>query len=267
MHIPDGFVDVPTSLGAGGLAVVGSACAVQRASATLEERQVPLAGLVAAFVFAAQLVNFPVLNGTSGHLVGAGLAVALVGPWVGATCVAVVVCVQALVLADGGLSAIGLNVVNLALVACLAAGVVIRAILAVAPRRPWSAPAAAGVGAGAGLLLAAAAFVVEYALGGTAPVPLGSLAASMMGVHAVIAVVEAVITAMTVSAVMATRPDLVWAARLGRDPASSVPGSRPVGIADAACAVDPAGARRDWAGSMDGVRGRDRGVDLGRGRG
>src|SRR5262245_45619250 len=110
MHIPDGFVDAPTSAGAAAIAVVGIGVSVKRASATLQEKQVPLCGLVAAFIFAAQMLNFPVAGGTSGHLLGGVLAAVLVGPWAAALCLSVVLTVQAIVFADGGISALGLNV-------------------------------------------------------------------------------------------------------------------------------------------------------------
>ena len=115
MHIPDGFIDAPVSLLAGVVAVGGVAMCLRITARTLDERQVPVVGLVAAFVFAAQMLNFPVANGTSGHLLGAVLAAVLVGPAAGALAVTVVLVVQALLFADGGLSALGLNVVNMAL--------------------------------------------------------------------------------------------------------------------------------------------------------
>src|SRR5688572_22565488 len=116
MHIPDGFIDGPVALLAGVVAVAGVALCLRTTSRTLDERQIPVVGLVAAFVFAAQMLNFPVANGTSGHLLGAVLAAVLVGPAAGALAVTVVLVVQALLFADGGLSALGLNVVNMALV-------------------------------------------------------------------------------------------------------------------------------------------------------
>ena len=115
LHIPDGFIDGPTSLLAGVIAIGGIALCLRRTSATLAEREIPIVGLVAAFVFAAQMINFPVANGTSGHLLGGVLAGVLVGPWAGALAVSVVLVVQALLFADGGLSALGLNIVNMAL--------------------------------------------------------------------------------------------------------------------------------------------------------
>src|SRR5918992_204389 len=107
MHVPDGFLDVTTSAATGALAVAGVALALRGARKELDDRTAPMAGLVATFVFAGQMMNFPVGAGTSGHLIGGALAAVLVGPWAGALCLAVVVLVQSL-FADGGLSALGL---------------------------------------------------------------------------------------------------------------------------------------------------------------
>src|SRR3990170_6774235 len=116
MHIPDGFINGATSLGAGVLAAGGLGAALRRGSRTLKDRQIPLTGLVAAFVFALQMLNFPVVAGTSGHLLGGALAVILVGPWLGITAVSVVVVIQALLFADGGITALGSNILNMAVV-------------------------------------------------------------------------------------------------------------------------------------------------------
>ena len=222
MHIPDGFVDGPTSAGAGVVAAGGVGLALRRAGRVLDDRQVPLAGLVAAFVFAVQMLNFPVASGTSGHLLGGVLATVLVGPWLGAVCIAVVLLVQALLFADGGLTAIGLNVVNMALVTTFGGALLFLALRRVLPKRPTSVVVAAGVAAGLGVVLAALAFALEYAVGGTGNAAVGTVGAAMVGVHLLIGIGEGVITAMTVSAVLASRPDLVWGARdldLRRTPA------------------------------------------------
>lgn len=211
MHIPDGFIDAGTSLGAGAVAAVGLSVAVKKASAALEDKQVPLAGLAAAFVFAAQMLNFPVAAGTSGHLIGAVLASVLVGPWVGAMCIAVVLVVQAL-FADGGLTALGLNVVNMAFVAGLGGYCVFVLLRRLLPATRAGLTLASGVAAGVSVPLAAIAFVVEFAVGGTVGVSLQAVTATMVGVHILIGIGEGVITAMTVGAVLQVRPDLVHGA-------------------------------------------------------
>jgi cobalt/nickel transport system permease protein len=213
VHIPDGFIDAGTSAGAGVVAAGGVGVSLRRAGQVLDDRQVPLTGLVAAFVFAAQMVNFPVATGTSGHLLGGALAAVLMGPAAGAVCVSVVVFVQALLFADGGLSALGLNVVNMALVTAFGGYVVFRAVRAVLPRRATSVALAGGVAAGVSVVLASIAFVVEYAIGGTGGASVGAVATAMIGTHVLIGVGEGVITAMTLTAVLASRPDLVHGAK------------------------------------------------------
>ncbi|MFN8021242.1 MAG: energy-coupling factor ABC transporter permease [Acidimicrobiales bacterium] len=212
MHIPDGFIDGPDVTGAGAVAPPASASA-SGAATTLDERQVPMIGLTASFVFAAQMLNFPVAAGTSGHLLGGVLAAVLVGPWAGAMAVSVVLLVQGLLFADGGLSALGLNVVNMALVGALAGYGIFRLLRAVLPRTHAGVVTSAGIAAALAPVLASIVFCVEYALGGNGAVGLGRVAASMIGVHVLIGIGEGVITAMTVSAVIATRPDLVHGAR------------------------------------------------------
>ena len=212
MHIPDGFINATTSLGAGAVTLGGISVAVRRSAATLEDRQVPLAGLVAAFVFAAQMLNFPVAAGTSGHLIGGVLAAVLVGPWAGALCLAVVLLVQAL-FADGGLTALGLNVLNLAFAAGLGGYALFLGLRRLLPKTGSAIVLCAGVASGLSVVLAALAFLVEYALGANVGVPIGTVAVSVVGVHVLIGVGEGVITAMTVSAVLSIRPDLVHGAR------------------------------------------------------
>ena len=214
MHVPDGFLDAPTSVGtavvAGG---VVAACLVRSARHELDDRSAPLAGLVAVFIFAAQMVNFPVGAGTSGHLIGAALAAVLVGPATATLCLTVVLAVQAFLFADGGVSALGTNVLLMGVVAVWVGYGTFRLALAVLPRRLSSVSVAAGIGALVGVPMAALAFVGLYALGGAAPIPLAQLAAVMTGWHVLIGVGEALITMLAVSSIVATRPDLVYGAR------------------------------------------------------
>ena len=212
MHIPDGFINLPTSAGFGAAAAGGVWYSIRRAARVLDDRRVPLAGLVAAFVFAAQMINFPVAAGTSGHLIGGVLAAVLVGPWLGSLVLTVVLVVQGIFFADGGLSALGLNVFNMAIVATLGGYLIYRGLVALLPKRRPTTAAAAGVAGGLSVLLAAFSFVLEYALGGEGGAALGTVAAAMGGVHALIGIGEGLITALVVGTVLATRPDLVEAA-------------------------------------------------------
>jgi len=213
MHIPDGFINAGTSVAAGVASAGGVGIALRRAAAGLEDRQAPLAGLVAAFVFAAQMLNFPVAAGTSGHLLGGVLATVLVGPWAGAICITLVLLVQGVFFADGGLSALGLNVLNMAIVGGLGGYAVFAGLRRVLPKGRWAVVASSAVAALVSVVLAAAAFSVEYAIGGVGDVPAGTVFAAMVGVHVLIGIGEAALTALTVSAVLAVRADLVYGAR------------------------------------------------------
>jgi cobalt/nickel transport system permease protein len=209
VHIPDGFINASTSLGAGAVAAGGIGVSLRRAADTLQERQAPLAGLVAAYIFAVQMLNFPVAAGTSGHLLGGVLAAVLVGPWAGAVCVAVVLVVQSLLFADGGLTALGLNITNMAVVGVFGGWAVFRLLRRALPATRTSVVVAAGTAAGTSVVLAAAAFVAEYAVGGTGGASVGTVLAAMVGVHTLIGIGEGVITALTVGVVLGVRPDLV----------------------------------------------------------
>ncbi|MFN8232864.1 MAG: energy-coupling factor ABC transporter permease [Actinomycetota bacterium] len=213
MHIPDGFVDVPVSVAAGAVAVVGIGYSLKKAKDTMEEKQAPMAGLVAAFIFAVQMLNFPVASGTSGHLLGGLLAAVLVGPYAGAICVAVVLLVQGLFFADGGLSAYGLNVVNMALITAYGGYAIFLFLRKAMPRTKGSVVIASGIAGLLSVILSSLGFTLEYALGGTGTAPVTTVAAAMVGVHLLIGIGEGIITALTVAVVLNVRPDLVYGAR------------------------------------------------------
>lgn len=213
MHVPDGFFDAPTSVATGVVAAAGVGIALRKARTELDDRTAPMAGLVATFVFAAQMLNFPVGAGTSGHLLGGALAAVLVGPWTGILCVSVVLVVQALLLADGGITALGTNITLMSLVALLAGWLVFRGLQAMLPRRLGLVPVLAGVAGAVSVPVAAATFVGLYAVGGTAPIDLSTLTTAMLGWHILIGMGEGVITGLVVGSVVALRPDLVHGAR------------------------------------------------------
>lgn len=204
MHIPDGFLaaDVAVACAAGAAAAV--AIGLRRADVDLDERRVPLLGVTAAFIFAAQMLNFPVAGGTSGHFMGAALAAILLGPWLACLTLAVVIGVQAFVFADGGLTALGANVLNMGVIGALLVGGLIHGARTAAPK---AILAIAGFGAWLAVMAGAAATALELALSGT--VPLATVLPAMLGTHLLIGVGEAVITVAAVSAVLTTRPDLV----------------------------------------------------------
>lgn len=227
MHVPDGFIDAPVSVATGVVAAAAVAVSLRGARRELGdagggsgglggsggERTAPLAGLVAAFIFAVQMLNFPVAAGTSGHLLGGALAAILVGPYTGVLCVSVVLLMQGVLFADGGLTALGVNITDMAVVTTVVAYAVFRVVLKLTPRRRRSVTVASFVAALLSVPAAAVAFTAIYALGGTTHVSLGKVFTAMVGVHVLIGIGEAVITALTVSAVVSVRPDLVYGAR------------------------------------------------------
>ena len=216
LHIPDGFVNLPVSALFGLLSIAFVALALKGAAKTLDDRTTPLAGLTAVFIFAAQMINFPVAAGTSGHLVGAALATVLVGPHSATLALTVVLGVQALLFADGGLSALGLNVFNLSVIAVWVSHFVIVGLRKVLPKTKSGLTIAAAIAAYLSVPLAALGFTAQYALGGTGTIPVETVGAAMIGTHLLIGFGEALITFMTVSAIIATRSDLVygWKPRL-----------------------------------------------------
>jgi cobalt/nickel transport system permease protein len=213
MHMSDGLVNTPTAAAAALVAIMGLAIAVQRARADLDDRTAPMAGLVTAFVFAVQMINFPILPGASGHLLGGALVAILVGPWVGSLCIAIVLVVQALLFADGGLTALGTNIVNMALVGVFAGHAVATALRPLARRSRRGLVATAFVAGLVNTVVAALAFVLEYAIGGAGGASLGTVIALMLGLHVLIGIGEGIITAATVGAVATVRPDLVYLLR------------------------------------------------------
>ncbi|RZS34218.1 cobalt/nickel transport system permease protein [Herbihabitans rhizosphaerae] len=227
MHMSDGLLNAGTSVLFGAVAVIGVAVAMAGSRRDLDDRTAPLAGLVAAFVFAAQMLNFPVLPGVSGHLLGGALAAILVGPWVGALCVTIVLVIQSLLFADGGLTALGANVTNMALIGTVVGYVVAVALRGLARRSRAGLVGVAFVAAFVNTVVASAGFVLEFAIGGDAGgVSFGGVAGTVLGVHCLIGIGEGVITALTVGAVASVRPDLVYLLRGNEKPLEIREGAR-----------------------------------------
>jgi cobalt/nickel transport system permease protein len=216
MHISNGIINGPVAAVFAVIAVAAMAYCVMRGRQDLDDRLAPMAGLVAAFIFAVQMLNFPIFSaGVSGHLLGGALAAMLVGPWVGALCVAVVLVVQALVFGDGGVAMLGLNITNMAVVGIAVAYLLIALLLRVLPRTPAGLAVTAFVSALASVVVAAMGFVLQYQLGGTTDLGgnLAGLAGTMAVSHLFIGIGEGLITATTVVTVAKVRPDLVYALR------------------------------------------------------
>lgn len=213
MHMPDGLINAPVSIGAAMIAASAITVGLKKSKGTLDSQTAPLAGLVAVFIFAVQMMNFPVAAGTSGHLMGGALAMVLVGPYVAILVMTVVVSLQALIFADGGLSALGLNILNMGIVSIIVSLLVFAGLLKLLPKTRTSLIAASAATAFISVLASAGAFVFEYALGGNGTYDIASVFISVMGVHTLIGIGEAIISGLTISAIIATRPDLVYGAR------------------------------------------------------
>lgn len=213
MHVPDGFLDAPTSLATAAVAATGVAIALRGARRELDDRVAPLAGIIATFVFAGQMINFPVAGGTSGHLIGGALAAVLVGPYTGLLCLTVVLVVQSLLFADGGITALGTNVVLMGIVTVVAGYAAFRVVQLVLPKRLSMVAPAAAFGAFASVALSAATFVVLFSIGGAVAIPFDTLLAAMVGVHVLIGAGEAAVTFVVVAGIVSVRPDLVHGAR------------------------------------------------------
>ena len=227
LHISNGIINGPVAAAYAAVTLVALAICVLRGRRDLDDRLAPMAGLVAAFIFAVQMLNFPIFTGAvSGHLLGGALAAMLVGPWVGALCVAVVLIVQALVFGDGGVAMLGLNITNMAILGTAVAYLLIALLLRVLPRTATGLGVTAFVAAVASVAAAAQGFVLQYWLGGTTDLGagLGGLAGTMAGAHLLIGVGEGLITATTVVTVAKVRPDLVYALRGLRSAAPAADG-------------------------------------------
>lgn len=217
MHVPDGFLDAKTTAVTLALGALGLGWAARRARASLPPRKIPLLGLAAAFVFAAQMLNFPVAGGTSGHLLGGVLAAVLLGPSAGVVVIASVLVVQCLVFADGGLLALGANIFNMAVVGAAGGYGVYALVRRRAPGLRGRLMAAA-FASWCSVVLASSACAVELAASGA--VAWNVVFPAMAGIHMLIGVGEAVITALVLVAVSVTRPELLG------DEAQPVPAKR-----------------------------------------
>ncbi len=223
MHMSDGLVNAPTSVMFGALAIAAVAFCAWKARAELDERTVPLAGLVAAFIFAVQMINFPILPGVSGHLLGGAFAAILVGPYTGVLCIAIVLVVQSLLFADGGVTALGMNITNMALIGVAAgystAVALVRAGSTATPRTIRSRAGSRRIHLPRWSELFAHQWDSSSSMrsAGAAPTSLSTVAAYMLGTHVLIGIGEGLITAVTVMAVARSRPDLVYLLRRSRD--------------------------------------------------
>ncbi len=207
MHIPDGFLSTLVSIIFWILSLVIIAYALKRVGSELGERQVPLMGVLAAAIFAGQMLNFTVVGGTSGHLLGAALATILLGPWAAIIVMTSVVAIQALIFQDGGLLVLGANLFNMAIVGVAVAYMVYRTIFRLSGGKQWGIFVGGFVAAWASIVLAALACALQLAASGTSPANIAIPA--MAGIHALIGIGEGLITVGALAFLYATRRDLL----------------------------------------------------------
>ena len=219
MHIPDGFLSVTVSLVLWMLSVIAIIFALRRVSADLGERQVPMMGVLAAAIFAGQMLNFSVAGGTSGHLMGAALATILLGPWAAVLVLTTIVGVQALIFQDGGLLAMGANIFNMAVIGVSVSYFVYRTIQRLAGGKKWGIFAGGFAAAWLSIEIAALGVALQLALSGTSPANIAI--PTMAGIHAIIGLGEGLITLGALAFLYSTRRDLVQAGE-GKQPAGAL---------------------------------------------
>jgi len=209
MHVPDGFLSTWVALLMWVVAIVAVAYALRRVSRELDERRVPLFGVLAAAIFAGQMLNFSVTGGTSGHLLGAAIACILVGPWAAVLAITCVVGTQALLFQDGGLLALGANIVNMALIGVSVSHAVYTSLRRLAGDKRWGTLVASFAAGWASIVVASLACALELAVSGTSPANVAVPA--MGGIHMLIGIGEGLITVGAVALLYAARPDLMGA--------------------------------------------------------
>ena len=210
MHVPDGFINAPVSIGTGVISFATLWAYIRSAKSLVADKLIALTGMMSALIFVLQMINFPIAAGTSGHLLGGALAVIVLGPSLGIICISIVVVIQSLLFADGGLSALGINVLNMAIITSLVGWLTIslwKKFFGEANISILSGSIVAGI---LSVVFSSIAFVFEYALGGTVSVPLGSVLIAMLSSHLLIGLGEGIITALIVSLLLRVRSDLVY---------------------------------------------------------
>jgi len=210
MHVPDGFINAQVSIGSGIVSFATLWAYVKNAKNLVADKLIALTGMMSALIFVLQMINFPIAAGTSGHLLGGALAVIVLGPHLGIICISIVVVIQSLLFADGGLSALGINVFNMAIVTSLVGWLVITSWKKLFGEANISIISGSIVAGLLSVIFSSIAFVFEYALGGTVAVPLSSVLLAMLSTHLLIGLGEGVITALIVSLLLRVRSDLVY---------------------------------------------------------
>ena len=211
MHVPDGFMNVTMSA-ATGVSSFGTLWAyIRSAKDLIADKFIALTGMMSALIFVLQMINFPVAAGTSGHLLGGALAVIVLGPRLGLICLSVVVIIQSLLFADGGLSALGVNVLNMAIVTSATSWFIVKYWIKFIGKNKTSIVTVSVLAGILSVVFSSIAFTIQYAIGGTISIPVGTVLIAMVTTHLIIGLGEGIITALIITLLMRVRPDLVYA--------------------------------------------------------
>jgi len=210
MHVPDGFINAQVSAATGVISLGTLWVYIRNAKNLVADKLIALTGMMSALIFVLQMINFPIAAGTSGHLLGGALAVIVLGPSLGVICISIVVVIQSLLFADGGLSALGVNVLNMAIITSLTGWLIITSWKKLFGDSRFSLISGSVIAGLLSVVFSSLAFVLEYAIGGTVSVPLGSVFIAMISTHLFIGLGEGIITAIIISLLLRVRSDLVY---------------------------------------------------------
>jgi cobalt/nickel transport system permease protein len=211
MHVPDGFMNVTMSAATGVISFGTLWAYIRSAKDLIADKFIALTGMMSALIFVLQMINFPVAAGTSGHLLGGALAVIVLGPRLGLICLSVVVIIQSLLFADGGLSALGVNVLNMAIVTTTTSWFIVKYWIKFIGKNKTSIVNVSVLAGILSVVFSSIAFTIQYAIGGTISIPVGTVLIAMVTTHLIIGLGEGVITALIITLLMRVRPDLVYA--------------------------------------------------------
>ena len=211
MHVPDGFMNVTMSAATGVISFGTLWAYIRSAKDLIADRFIALTGMMSALIFVLQMINFPIAAGTSGHLLGGALAVIVLGPRLGLICLSVVVIIQSLLFADGGLSALGVNVLNMAIVTSATSWFIVKYWIKFIGKNKTSIVTVSVLAGILSVVFSSIAFTIQYAIGGTISIPVGTVLLAMVTTHFIIGFGEGIITALIVTLLIRVRPDLIYA--------------------------------------------------------
>ena len=211
MHVPDGFMNVTMSAATGVISFGTLWAYIRSAKDLIADKFIALTGMMSALIFVLQMINFPIAAGTSGHLLGGALAVIVLGPRLGLICLSVVVIIQSLLFADGGLSALGVNVLNMAIVTSATSWFIVKYWIKFIGKNKTSIISVSVLAGILSVVFSSIAFTIQYAIGGTISIPVGTVLLAMVTTHFIIGFGEGIITALIITLLIRVRPDLIYA--------------------------------------------------------